>query len=342
VKALKLVLIGGGDRAKAVIYPAFDNLRSQGKVEISGICHTNAQRREEFADQYKLEKRYGAGGIYDYQKMIGELEPNAAVVIGQPNIMYDVWRWCLEQGIHLFIEKPPGLSMHQARSLAALAERHKAVTQVAFQRRYTPMIQKLRDECLKRGKMTHVVCKLYKSELRDYLGARDRMMDDAVHCIDTLRWMAGSEVVHVDSVTNRIGTVDINLIMAQLTFANGCAGHLMYNSSSGKRIYAVEMHAPGIFVEAEHEGKGYMYTDNNLTPQVFDAAGAAGSKEFYVYTGVLALADDFVNCCLNGGEPGCSFGNSAATMKIAELILAQSLLREGLSRETRTCRKQRL
>jgi predicted dehydrogenase len=330
MKALKVVMIGGGDRAKAVIYPAFDNLRSRGKVDISGICHTNAQRREELADQYKLERRYGAGGAYDYQKMIGELKPDVAVVIGQPNIMYDVWKWCLEQGLHLFIEKPLGLSIHQARALAALAGRNKRVSQAAFQRRYTPMIRKLREECLKRGALTHAVCKFYKNEMKDYLLARDHMMDDTVHAIDTLRWLTGSEAAHVDSVTGRIGTVDINLIMAQITFANGCVGHLMNNWSSGKRIFAVELHAPGIFVEAEHEGKGYMYTDGNLTPHIFDAAEAAGSKEFYIYTGVLAAAEDFVNCCLNGGEPGCSFQNSLNTVKIAETILAQSLLREGL------------
>jgi predicted dehydrogenase len=156
------------------------------------------------------------------------------------------------------------------------------------------------------------------------------MMDDTVHAIDTLRWMAGSEIVRLDSCTGRNGVSDINLITAQFVFANGCVGQLLNDWASGKRIFAVEMHAPGIFVEAEHEGKGYMYTDGNLAPRIFDAAESAGSGDFYVYTGVLAAVEDFVNCCLEGGEPACSFGNSLNTMKIAELILAQSLLREGL------------
>jgi hypothetical protein len=90
------------------------------------------------------------------------------------------------------------------------------------------------------------------------------------------------------------------------------------------------MHAPGIYVEAEHEARGYMYTDGNLTPTVFDAAECAGSNEFYIYTGVLAAVEEFVHCCLEGGDPACSFKNSVNTMKIAELILAQALLREGL------------
>jgi predicted dehydrogenase len=330
MKTLKVVMIGAGGRANAVIYPSFSDLQKQGKVEIAGICDIDLERLGKTADKYGIKNRYGAGGVFDYQKMVTELKPDAAVVIGQPHIMYDIWMWCLQQGLHLYIEKPLALSIHQARALTAVAERKGLVTQVSLQRRYTPMVTKLRNECLKRGPITHAVCKFYKSDIKDFIGARDHMMDDSVHAIDTLRWIAGSEVVKVDSVTRRIGgTVDINYIMAQLSFANGCVGHLMNNWSSGKRIFAVEMHAPGIFVEAEHETKGYMYTDGNLTPQVFDTAQIAGSSESHVYTGVLAAAEDFVNCCLNGGRPMASFENSIHTMKVAELILAQALLAEG-------------
>ncbi|MCL2071068.1 MAG: Gfo/Idh/MocA family oxidoreductase [Oscillospiraceae bacterium] len=332
MKKLKVVMIGAGGRANAVIYPSFDNLRSQGKVEIAGICDINPESLNKTADKYGIavEKRYGKDGVYDYRKMIDELQPDAAAVIGQPHIMYDIWKECLERGLHLFIEKPLALSIHQARALTAIAERNNAVTQVSLQRRYTPMVSNLRDECLKRGQMNHVVCKFYKCEPNDMLGARDHMMDDTVHAVDTLRWMADSEVAEVQSVTNRIGTVDINFIMAQLIFKNGCVGHLMNNWSSGKRIFAVEMHASGIFVEAEHETKGYMYTNGNLTPDEFSAAEVAGSDENYIFTGVLAAVEDFVNCCINGGKPMCAFENTVNTMKIAEIILAQALLNEGL------------
>ena len=283
MKTLKVVMIGTGGRANAVIYPAFSDLQKQGKVEIAGICDIDLDRMNKTADLYGVKNRYGSGGVFDYQKMIAGLKPDAAVVVGQPHLMYDIWLWCLQQGIHLYIEKPLALNMHQARNLCAVAKRKGVVTQVSLQRRYTPMVTMLRNECLKRGPITHAVCKFYKSEIKDMSGARDHMMDDSVHAIDTLRWMTGSEVVKVDSVTNRIGgTVDINFIMAQLTFANGAVGHLMNNWSSGKRIFAVEMHAPGIFVEAEHETKGYMYTDGNLEPKVFDTAEVAGSKENYI------------------------------------------------------------
>ncbi|MDR1565735.1 MAG: Gfo/Idh/MocA family oxidoreductase [Treponema sp.] len=326
---LKIVMIGAGSRANQVIYPSFNDLAKTGKVEIAGICDIDPERLNKTADAYGVKNRYGSGGVFDYRNMIRDIKPDAAVVIGQPHLMYDIWMWCLEQGLHLYIEKPMALSIHQARALAATAGRKGAVTQVSLQRRYTPMVAKLREECLKRGGMTHAVCKFYKSDIHDFLGPRDHMMDDTVHALDTLRWMAGSEIAHIDSITKRVGTVDINVIMAQMTFANGCIGHLMNNWSSGKRIFAVEMHAPGIYVEAEHEAKAYLYADGNLTPQVFDTADAAGSREFHVYTGVLAAAEDFVRCCLSGGQPGACFDNTLNTMKAAEMILAQSLIKEG-------------
>jgi len=327
-KPLKIVMIGAGGRANDVIYPSFADLREEGLVDIVGVCDIDPDRLNDTADKYGIENRYGENRfVYEYQEMIDDLEPDAAVVIGQPHIMYDIWMYCLENDLNLYIEKPMGLSIHQARALEAVARRNDLVTQVSLQRRYTPMVTQLREEALKRGEITHAVCKFYKHDKVDFLGARDHMMDDTVHAIDTLRWMTGSEVAHIDSVTRSIGTVDINFIMAQITFENGAVGHLMNNWSSGKRIFAVEMHAPGIFIEAEHETKGYLYAKGRQTPEVFDAAECAGSEAFHVKTGVYAAAKDFTLACLNGGQPMANFTNTLETMRVAEIILAQTLLR---------------
>ena len=122
--------------------------------------------------------------------------------------------------------------------------------------------------------------------------------------------------------------MDINFISAILHFKNGAVGHLINSWSSGKRIFSVEMHAPGIFVEAEHEAKGHLYADGDVLGQEFDTREVAGSDEFYVYTGVQAAARDFVEGCLNHYQPECCFSNTLEIMKVAETILAQSLLKE--------------
>jgi predicted dehydrogenase len=325
-------MIGAGGRANQVIYPAFSHLQKDGLVEIAGICDISPSRLKDTADKYGIEGRWGDNRYEgEYRKMLDEVKPDGAVVIGQPHIMYDIWVECLRRGIHLYIEKPLALTIHQARALAYYAEQKNLCTQVSLQRRHCPMVTQLREEALKHGEITHAVCKFYKADCSNFLGARDHMMDDTVHALDTLRWMVGSEVKSIDSVCRRIGTVDINYIMAQMTFENGAVGHLMNNWSSGKRIFAVEMHSPGCFVEAEHEGMGYIYENGSLTPtHAYNAEEFAGSHDNYYHQGVYAAAKAWVEGCQGGPEPMCSFKNAVNTMKLAEIILAQALLDEGL------------
>ena len=322
-KKLRLAMVGAGIRANQVIYPAFHSLAN---VELVGICDIDADRLAVTGDKYHIESRYGQRGVYDYRRMIEEQKPDAVAVIGDPDVMYPIWKWCLEQGLNLYVEKPLALNIHQARSLAELARRGGCVTQVSLQRRYTPMVKLLREECLKHGEIEHSVCEFYKCEIQDRFDARDHMMDDCVHAIDTLRWIHGCEVVGIDSTCRRIQTADINFISAVLHFENGSVGHLVNSWSSGKRIFRVEMHAPGIFVDAEHEGKGYLYADGDVKGVEYDAREIAGSNEFFAFTGVKAAAADFVNACLHGGKPECNFANSVKTMEVAEKILAKALL----------------
>lgn len=74
------------------------------------------------ADKYGVQGRYG-----DYRKMIEEVAPDAVYAIGQPQYMFDIWTWCLSQGLNLYIEKPMGITFHQAQALAHLAEKHGAL-----------------------------------------------------------------------------------------------------------------------------------------------------------------------------------------------------------------------
>jgi predicted dehydrogenase len=260
--------------------------------------------------------------------MIAEEAPDAVYAIGQPHLMYDVWTACLERGQNLYIEKPLGLSLHQAQALAYLAEKHGCITQVSFQRRASPMVVHLREECLKRGPITHAVCEFTKCSPEPTIGPRDHMMDDGVHAIDTLRWMCGGEVTEVQSIARRVGVPDVNFFAALLRFDNGSTGILLNSWTSGRRIFRVQMHAPCISVEAEHEGKGFLYADGDTNGRRFDTREAAGSDELYVYGGFRAKSREFLDAVRAGRQPSSHFGDAVKTMKVAEMILAQDLLRD--------------
>jgi len=318
-KSVRIAMIGAGKMANSVHYPS---LASFDDVEFAGICDLDQGRLAQTADQYGIANRYS-----DYRKMVAEQKPDGVYVIGQPHYMYDIWMWCLEQGLNLYIEKPMGLTWHQAQMLADLAEKKGAITQVSHQRRSSPLLKKVRTLCLERGPIVHAVCEFYKSDIKPFRGARDHMMDDCTHSIDTVRWMCGGEVVDIESHCKRIGTPDINWIGATLFFNTGATGYVINSWSSGRRVFRVQMHAPGICADADVEGKAFVYADGDTKGVGFDCCEVAGSFERWAAYGFRDKNREFVDSLKTGKEVTTSpFRDCIRTMEVAEKILAMALL----------------
>jgi virulence factor len=88
------------------------------------------------------------------------------------------------------------------------------------------------------------------------------------------------------------------------------------------------MHAPRIWVEAEHEGVGRLYADGDVKGVEYDTRQVAGSDELYVFGGFQAKSREFIDAVKAGRQPGSNFADALKTMEVAERILAQDLLRE--------------
>lgn len=321
---VKVAMIGAGEMANRVHYPS---LASFDDVEIVAICELNEVRLNRTADKYHIKGRYLSPDPEGYRTMISAESPEAVYAIGNPDVMYPVWRWCLEQGLNLYIEKPMGLNVHQARSLAYLADQSGSITQVSFQRRSCPMVVQLHQRCLDRGPITHAVCEFYKCSPEPFIGPRDHMMDDGVHAIDTLRWICGGEVTDIQSVTQRIGVPDINFFAVLLSFDNGSTGVLLNSWTSGRRVFRMQMHGHQICAEAEPEAKGVLYADGDTDGIWYDTKEVAGSSDLFVYGGFQAKNRDFIDAVLLGRQTSSPFEDAAKTMEVAERILALDVLR---------------
>ena len=316
---VKIAMVGAGSMANNVHYPS---LNSFADVEIAAICDLNEERLNSTATQYEVEGRYT-----DYRKMVDEVAPDGIYVIGQPHYMYDIWVWCLQQGLNLYIEKPMGLNWHQAQMLASLAEEKGVITQVSHQRRSSPLLKKMREACLERGPITHAVCEFYKCQISPMYGARDHMMDDCTHSIDTLRWMCGGEVLDIESQCKRIGTPDINWIGATVYFDNDATGFLVNSWASGRRVFRVQMHAPGIYCDAEVESKAHLYKDGDYDGEVFDCDEVAGGSTKWESGGFRDKNREFIDSVKTGEDVTTSpFRDCLKTMEVAEKILASAVL----------------
>jgi len=325
-KKARICIIGNGRFANAVHLPSLNSLRN---VEIAGICAFNEERLRETAKKYNIPNTniYVSKSQNDYQKMLEDIHPDGVYVIGQPERMYEIWVWCLERKFNLFIEKPMGITLHQSRSLAFLAEKNNCITQVSHQRRSAPLLQMMKAECLKMGPITHGIVEFNKFDIVPFFGARDRMLDDYTHAVDTARWICGGEVIKIDSHCRRIIVPDINWIGATLYFDNGSVCFVIGNWTSGRRIFRVTMHAPGISAEADPEKSGFLFKEGNYDGRKFGTKEITGNEDMWIYGGFRNKSIEFIDSIIKGVEETSSpFSDVLKTMEVCETILAKAII----------------
>jgi hypothetical protein len=113
-----------------------------------------------------------------------------------------------------------------------------------------------------------------------------------------------------------------------LHFDTGATGFVVASWCSGRRLFRVQMHAPGIFVDADIEGKAHVYADGDTHGVEYDTADVAGSDAYYVFGGFRAKNREFIDSLKYGTDVTSSpFRDCLKTMEVAEKILAQALLR---------------
>ena len=232
----RIAMIGAGSRANSVIYPAFYHLED---VEIAAVCDIDPQRLHATADKYGVSKRYG-DTVYSYQDMINEIRPDAVAVIGQPDVMYPIWVWVLEQGYPLFIEKPMALTVASAEEITAACEKKHVTAAIVSQLRFSPDVQCVRS-LVQSGEMGQIISanlemKYFRSD--EYYAASNwrgtwkmdgggALMNQGIHGVDIMSFIMGG----VKSVNGQIKTLAKKIevedtAVAALEFCNGALGTL--------------------------------------------------------------------------------------------------------------------
>ncbi len=314
---VRCALIGAGGMANSVHYPSLAEMED---VEMAGLCDLFEEKCNLTADKFEIDYRG-----QDYKKMIEDLNPDAVWVLMPPHHLFDVVTHCLSQGLHVFIEKPPAVTTYQVRSFAQLADKNNCLTMTGFNRRFIPLLQQCRAKVLERGNMIQAVSTFYKWHAGGpyYGGAIDILYCDAIHAVDTLRWMGG-DVEEVASDIKFNGREFETSWIALTRHTNGCTGVLLTNWMVGGRVHSFEMHGKGISAFCEPEpGKGaQLHIDGTLNAEEITTEEAAGSDARHHTYGFFGENRHFIDCIKNNVEPETHFADAVKTMELADRIYA--------------------
>jgi len=180
----KAVQIGAGSFCQQYHAPTLQRLanKSSPRVSLEGICDLDLERARLFSRDFGYARAYD-----DFQRMISEIAPELIYCMVQPTATASVLEQILPFGVPVFTEKPPGVTVEQAERLAGLAEQHKALNYVAFNRRAMPGIVRLRDWAREHGPIRYVRAEM----LRNRRLEPEFAIGTAIHPLDCLRFLCG-------------------------------------------------------------------------------------------------------------------------------------------------------
>jgi len=201
VKPINVGIIGtgwcGGIRADTcAMNPAVKDLH---------IVETKPERLAEVA------KATGAKtAVSDYRKLLEIKDLDAVMISATPETLhYPMARDCLEAGLHVFLEKPIAVEMHEADELIALARKKNLKFTIGYSQRFNPKFAYVK-KCLDDGSIGKPVSALVSRHIQRSLGAkitgRTKLSPaamEATHDLDFILWcLAPAKPVRVYSQLN--------------------------------------------------------------------------------------------------------------------------------------------
>ncbi|NLO83283.1 MAG: Gfo/Idh/MocA family oxidoreductase [Clostridiales bacterium] len=223
--SLKICTIGCGSMSSAGHGPSYKRYAA---LHIDTIFAACCDLEEEKAVTYR--ERFGFLKHYtDFEEMLDTEKPDAVCLVVPEHLTASLSVRILEKGYPLMMEKPPGLNYAEIKRMIEAAEKHNTPNQVAFNRRYMPMVKKLKE--LIAGEKIH--------NLRYDFYRVGRFDEDfaatAIHGIDTVRYLAGSDYSYIRFDYQTFPELGPNVanIMMYCRFESGAEAQLNFSPVSG-------------------------------------------------------------------------------------------------------------
>jgi predicted dehydrogenase len=253
---------------------------------------------------------HGASEAVHYTRAL-EDGLQAAVIASPTETHYVVARLLLENGVHVFVEKPIAAHPHEARELITLAKKNGLVLQVGHLERFSPPFRKAQTAI-------RAPFLIEARRISPFTGRStdiDVVHDLMIHDIDLVLSLVKSDVTRVDARGTPALTEKIDVAHARIEFAGGCIATLTASrvSRMKERVFTVV------------EEGGYFSLDL-AAGQMFSAKkGTSGRMKLQTYR---AVRPDPVHDELKAFVRAVRYGTDALVNgedALAALILANTI-----------------
>lgn len=326
VNNLRLGFVGHGVHACANLYPSI----RQAGAKIHRVATRSMQNAREAATDT------GAVHAHDsVTSMLGHGDLDAVFISVAPEDHAELTLQCLQAGVHVFVEKPLGMTVSDAAAVAKAATMADLIVMVGFMKRYAPVYQQLFKLVTDHKKFGRIMA---IDGMFGFTPWSDDLRDDtflklgAIHLVDLYRSLLG-EVTSVQGVSNSRGAE----ISSSYTFkfVDGPIGSLsLYGSQAwgreqerititGTRGWA---EVTNLTVLEYHEteaigGNSWQALDERTTVLTSVNSPMSGGLRDLYHRGFVGEVTHFLEAVASGTAVNSSASDNVATMTLCDEML---------------------
>ncbi len=287
-------------------------------VEFVGIADVNVERGLDIASKYR---------VHFYENYLELLPHVEAVCIAAPTrLHHQVGLECLNQGVHVLIEKPIAASIAEAESLVNAAAATNCILQVGHIERFNPAFQEL-SKVLK----TENLLALEAHRMSPYSQRANDVsvvLDLMIHDLDLLLELAASPVTKLSATGSRAPESQyLDYVTATLNFANGIVATVTASKVTHRKIRRIVAHCRHSLTEADflnNEILIHRQTTANYTTDYGQVLYRQDGLIEKVYTSNIeplhAELEHFVSCVRGGNKPSVGGEQALKALRLASYI----------------------
>jgi len=302
---IKCAVIGTGylGRFHAQKYQLIHN------AELIGVCDRNPKAAHAVANEL------GVHAYTDYTELFGKVE--AVSIAATTNKHFEIAKDCLEQGIHVLIEKPITETVAQADELIRIAQKHGAKLQVGHLERFNSARMAL-DEYLQKPLFI-------ESERLAPFNPRGTdvnvILDLMIHDIDIIQNMVHSPIASIEAQGTPVLTKAIDIANARITFANHCVANVTASRISFKTERKTRIFQDDSYISIDYHKKQlavFKKGTGEMFPGIPDITSE--QKEYSKGDALLEEIKAFLNCIEQNTTPLVTGEEGKYALETAEKI----------------------
>src|SRR5215469_1095828 len=312
IRPLRIAHIGAGEWSRSVHGPTLQSLAQRSLVSLELICDLQIDRAEEFRRQFGY--RLASDNIHH---ALQRAAPEAIVCTVQPSATAALVKSLLPLGVPLFIEKPPGISLVEAKSLATASEAARVLTFVAFKSRSIPSLVRLKQWTLEKRVRTARAEMLRTNRMEPEFA-----IVTGIHMLDAVRFLLGNPT-EIEVRRRMYGSSVVCDSWVRLLFPNAVEAEISLLLNTGLKRETYRLTADGSSAEAalgaayngdtSFQGDRYWHGE-----KIVEQHPLAGDR--LVDDGIVGEYEEFIRLATTGAPSTCSLADAAFSMLLAEAV----------------------